>query len=114
MAFQAKRKFKRCVQREAVRVIGPSGIEYATYEDISVGGVKLYMDYEKAPNVNLNLEFTVRGEQGENLGNIRTSGRVVRSIKSGDGFEVGVQFINLDDRLRVSLERLIDAEEGPF
>jgi c-di-GMP-binding flagellar brake protein YcgR len=114
MAFQAKRKFKRSVQREGIRVTSPAGIEYATYEDISAGGVRLIMDYEKAPHAALEMEFTLRGENGESLGNIRTFGRVVRSIKLQNGYEVGVAFTNLDDRIRSMIERLIDAEEGPF
>lgn len=114
MAFQAKRKFKRCVQKDGVRVVGPAGVEYAIYDDISAGGVRLIMEYEKAPHTPLEMQFSLRNEMGENLGDIRTRGRVVRSIKSDRGYEVGVEFINLDDRIRSMLERLIDADEGPF
>lgn len=114
MAFQAKRKFKRSIQRDGVRVTSPAGIEYATYEDISAGGVKLFMEYEKRPHAQLEMQFTVRNESGENLGDIHTFGRVVRSIKTQDGYEIGVAFTNLDDRIRAMFEKLIDGEEGPF
>jgi hypothetical protein len=105
MAFQAKRKFKRSVQREAVRLLTPSGLEYATFEDLSAGGLKLWMDHEMEPGTMIDLDFC----------SIRTMGRVVRSIKKNDGcFEVGVQFIDLQSSTRALIEKLVDSEEGPF
>ncbi|MDB5036867.1 MAG: hypothetical protein JWQ35_395 [Bacteriovoracaceae bacterium] len=113
MAFQAKRKFQRSVQREAVKILSPAGIEYATYEDLSAGGLKLWLDHDMEPQTTLSLEFSLR-EPGQTPQNIKVVGRAVRCIKTKAGFEVGVQFLNLQEPTREAIQKLFDGNDGPF
>lgn len=45
---------------------------------------------------------------------IKVLGKVVRCVSSKDGFEVGVQFMNLQTPTRMAIEKLFDETEGPF
>jgi hypothetical protein len=113
MAFRAKRKYQRSVQREAVKIMSQAGLEYATYEDLSAGGLKLWMDHDVEPQTTLAIEFTLRDLEGGPV-KIRVRGKVVRSLKSGAGFEVGVQFLDLNQPTQVAIEKLFEISEGPF
>lgn len=114
MAFQAKRKFKRSVTREGVRLMTPSGLEYSTFEDLSAGGLKLWLDHEIDSGVMIELEFSLSAASAAPKNSLRVMGRVVRSVKKENGFEVGVQFIDLQSSTRAFLEKLVDSSEGPF
>ncbi len=113
MAFQAKRKFQRSVQREAVRITSKAGVEYATYEDLSGGGLKLWLDHPLEKDSSLSLEFTLR-PQSDRTQEVVVMARVVRCVKINDGYEVGVQFVNLADSTRHIIQRLFASEDGPF
>jgi hypothetical protein len=101
------------VQRDAVKILSPAGVEYATYEDLSVGGLKLWLDHEMLPPTTIRLEFSLRPAlQGSTP--IKVLGRVVRCLPSKLGFEIGVQFIGLDPTTQSAMEKLFDLSEGPF
>jgi hypothetical protein len=113
MAYRAKRKFVRSIQRDAVKILSPQGVEYATYEDLSAGGLKLWLDHDMAPTSTFLLEFSFRSPQGASQ-KISVMARAVRCTSSKDGFEIGVQFLNLSVATRTAIEKLFDVGEGPF
>lgn len=113
MAFQAKRRFQRSVQREAVKILSKAGIEYATYEDLSAGGLRLWLDHEVDLGTLYELEFKLR-VWGQSPLEILVQGRVVRCVKIQDGFDVGVEFLNLPQATIAAIQKHFSAEEGPF
>ena len=110
MAFEAKRKFKRSVQREAVRILTASGLEYATFEDLSAGGLKLWLDHEVPSGLMMELEFSLRASSGDLISNLKVLGRVVRCIKQSSGFEVGIHFVDLPQAARRSLSMALSGD----
>lgn len=114
MAYRAKRKFQRSVQRDAVKILSPAGVEYSTFDDLSLGGLKLWLDREMLPPTVISLEFTLRSSLRSAVIPIKVMGRVVRCIPSKRGFEIGVAFMGLDVSTHMAMEKLFDAEEGPF
>ena len=113
MAFMAKRQHPRSTLREGVRIRSDRGVEYATIEDLSAGGLKIYLDHDVAVGSLLELSFSIR-VAGSSVEEICVLGRVVRSIKHNMGFFVGVQFMDLSERYRQSLQAMVDSGEGPF
>lgn len=103
----------RSIQRDAVKILSPVGLEYATYEDLSAGGLKLWMDHALEPNARLSLEFSVRNLDNTPL-KIKVVGRVVRCVRSGDGYTVGIQFLDLSRTTREAIEKLFQPIDGPF
>lgn len=110
MAFLAKRKFPREVRRDGVKIVSDRGIEYGTYEDISAGGLKLTLDRPAEIGEKLDIEF--RPQSGES--EIQMPVQVVRSIKVGKLYEVGVLYLRSYPRLIRSLESSVDPKQGPF
>ena len=113
MAFAAKRRFARSIQRDAVKIKSSSGIEYATYEDVSAGGLKLWLDHDVNIGNIFALEFTLRSVGGRNA-EISVLGQVVRCITRPSGHEVGIQFLDLQDSVRKEILQHTKTEDGPF
>jgi len=114
-AFRAKRQYKRSIMKEGVRITSPDGLEYSTSEDLSAGGVKIYLDRDPQIGSILELQFTLRSPEGKLLTEIKTLGKVVRSVKSNSGYQVGLQFLNLQDRAQVAINEMISSDkDGPF
>lgn len=115
MAYQAKRQFPREKQCEGVRLLTDAGVEFATIEDLSLGGVRLYTDRNFTLGSLIELEFSLRSaETGKILGEIKTLGRVTRSRSKGNGYDTGVQFIRVSEVVRRTIELAIDCQEGEF
>lgn len=113
MAFMAKRQYPRSSLREGVRIRSDRGVEYATIEDLSAGGLKIYLDHDLAVGSLLELSFSVR-VSGAKVEEISVMGRVVRSIKHDMAFFIGVQFMDLNEKYRQSLHAMVDSGDGPF
>jgi hypothetical protein len=106
MAFLAKRRFPRETRREGVKIVSAQGVEYGTFEDISAGGLKLTLD--RSADVGEILELEFRPRSGEK--DIHAPVRVVRSMKKGRDFEIGVVFLGSFPQLA----SLVDPKQGPF
>lgn len=113
MAYRAKRKFQRSIQREAVKILSPAGLEYGTFEDLSVGGLKLWLDHELSISTTLSLEFSVYSPL-RGLTPLRVTGRVVRCVLAKSGYEIGVEFLDASKSTHTAIEKLFDVSEGPF
>jgi len=113
MAFMAKRQYPRSSLREGVRIRSHRGVEYATIEDLSAGGLKIYLDHDVATGTLLELSFSIR-LGGSKAQEISVMGRVVRSIRHDMAYFVGIQFMDLSDQSRQSLQAMVDSGEGPF
>ena len=50
----------------------------------------------------------------QSLTKIKVLARVVRSKAVKEGFDIGVEFLNLDAAKRLQMEKLFDVGEGPF
>lgn len=114
MAFKAKRKFPRSTRREGVKVRTAVGLEYGTFDDLSIGGIKLFLDHSKQEDELMQVEFNLPGSPKIE---IRATGRVVRSVKSSTGYEIGVEFLHIHPALRGELQEFcdkIDTVDGPF
>jgi len=117
MGYQAKRKYKRAVYTDGVKLETGNGVEFATYEDVSFGGLRLYLDHDVKAGAIMQASFTVRhGGIDKIRSEIRVLGKVVRCIKSISGYTVGLQFLNLTKETRENLASLVevDIEAGPF
>ncbi len=114
MAFKAKRQFQRSSLREGAKIRTANGIEYSTLEDLSAGGLRLYLDHDVALGSLLELSFTVRSLSTGRSEEVKTMARVVRSVKEKDSYFVGVQFLDLKEEWRRSLQAMVDSKEGPF
>jgi hypothetical protein len=120
MAYSAKRRFQRSPQREAVKIRTPHGVEYAVFDDLSAGGMKIWIDNPKDIGSLMQLEFSIRNPEGRII-HIRNSAIVARCVKakieSSDGFEIGVQFresLSAELFSRASKTDAVDSETGPF
>lgn len=116
-AFLAKRQFKRSNHREGVKIVSPQGVEYSTLEDLSAGGVKIHLDRDVPEGQLMELEFSIRSSNGLKVSDVKTLGKVVRSVRSsrGAGYHVGLQFLDLQDNIRHLINTLfIDDKDGPF
>jgi len=114
-AYHAKRSSPRAAFKEGLKLKGPQGLEYSTVEDLSTGGLKIWLDHEMTLGSLVEVEFNLRSKQnGQILGAIQAITRVVRSVKSGDGFQVGLQFVELQHKMRELIDSFSDAEDGPF
>jgi len=114
MAFQAKRKYTRKTGREAVKILSQRGVEYATFEDISAGGLKLWMDRSIEAGEVMQVEFLLPYVgHGRHLG-LEVDAQVVRCIKRDKAFEVGVKFLRLSDSEWQQLETAVDCTKGSF
>lgn len=120
MAYSAKRRFQRSPQREAVKIRTPHGVEYAVFDDLSAGGMKIWLDHSMEEGSLIQLEFSIRNAQGQII-HVRNSAIVARCIKvraeTGDGFQVGVQFrqsLSSEYFSDASKSAGIDSESGPF
>lgn len=115
MAFQAKRRNRRSLVKEGVRLQSPAGVEYGTTEDLSAGGLKVVLDREVPPGTLFDAEFSLRDERGRFLEEVKTLVRSVRSVKTQSGhYSVGLQFMDLQDKSRQLIQTLIDDQGGPF
>lgn len=114
-AFRAKRQFKRSVMREGVRILTSSGPEYSTSEDLSAGGLKIHLDREAPQGALMEVEFTLRSPEGKLLTEVKTPAKVVRSVKTAKGYQIGLQFTNLNDRIQMAINAMISNDkDGPF
>jgi|GEM_PF-4653887 len=114
MAFQAKRQYVRRSSREAVRILSRVGVEYATFEDISAGGLKLWMKRNTIPGEVLKLEFLLPYSGAGRYQDMKIDVIVVRSEKKEERYEVGVKFIELPQGKRLLLETVVDCTSGSF
>lgn len=116
MAFQAKRKFPRVSGREAVRIRSSSGVEYATFEDISSGGLRLWLEHPIKVGDLLELEFDLPSDwvDAKQTRSMRRPARVVRAVQKGDSYEIGVQFLDAMPEISRHLGSAIDDQAGPF
>lgn len=112
MAFEAKRQHKRTQTRDGVRLMTRSGVEYATYEDMSVGGLRLHAERTMLLGDVIHVDFAVQTPQGRKT--LKVLGRVTRSQKSSAGFDIGIEFVDLPNQFRILLEAAVDSEAGPF
>lgn len=113
MAFLAKRQYPRSALREGIRIRSSRGVEYSTLEDLSAGGLKLFLDHDLDLGSVLELSFSIR-IAGSKPSEFSAMGRVVRSVKQGTDYFIGVQFLDLDEKARQSLQAMVDSGEGPF
>lgn len=114
MAFEAKRQFSRKTSREAVKILSSRGVEYATFEDISAGGLKLWMERPAESGEALQLEFYLPyAGKGRHL-DLVVDARVVRSIKRDSHYEVGVKFTELKPDDVERLKTVVDVQQGRF
>jgi len=92
MAFLAKRIHPRKLLRDGVKIYAPRGVEYATFEDISGGGIRLFMS--RAPEMGeiIDMELRFPGMRQDT----RISAQVVRVNPSERSFEVGLEFLKID------------------
>lgn len=109
MAYQAKRQFFRRRLREGVQIKGTHGLEYATYEDICPGGLKVYLEHPLELKNLLKLSFSIPRDR-RNL-EVQCCGRVVWCVERSDEpgcFEVGLEFVGLSDTARQHIQELVD------
>jgi len=92
MGFSSKRIHPRKLLRDGVKIYASEGVEYATFEDISGGGVRLFMN--RAPLIGevIDMELRFPGLRQDT----RISAKVVRVNESGSSFEVGLEFLRVD------------------
>lgn len=109
MAFLLKRKYPRHGFRDGIKILGPVGSEYATYEDVSIGGIRLLMDREPIQGERLDMELRLPGMQRA----VQLSARVIRVQPWGRSFEVGAAFSKDSSDLSSFLKSEIDLESGP-
>lgn len=111
MAFKAKRQHPRASLREGIKVRTAIGIEYGTFDDLSIGGLKLFLDHAKREGEVVDLEFRVASGMA---GQIKVLGRVVRCLEHSSGYEVGIEFVNIAASMRDRITKLFDTGEGPY
>jgi c-di-GMP-binding flagellar brake protein YcgR len=114
MAYRAKRGFKRRSLTEGVRVVTAYGVEYATAVDVSGGGLRMILDRAVPLHSVLQIEFTLRGNEQEYLGEVSTLARVVRCVKLNGHHELGLQFVDLKPSFQESLQSKVDDQDAPF
>lgn len=116
MAFQAKRKFPRKYGREAVRLWTKSGVVYSNFEDISLGGLRLWLEHSLKPGEILEVEFDLPTDwvEASRHRSLRRPARVVRCAARGDFYEVGVQFLDAPPDWMRQISKPIDDQAGPF
>lgn len=114
MAFQAKRHFTRRVGREAVKLLSSRGVEYAVFEDISAGGLRLRMERKVAEGSRFHAEFLLpykgQGRYEQMIAEIE----VLRCSPVGDHYELGARFCYIDAPSQKALENTIDCTPGSF
>ncbi|MGA0163455.1 MAG: PilZ domain-containing protein [Bdellovibrionota bacterium] len=116
MAYQAKRKFPRKLTRDGVRVRTSAGIEYGTFEDLSLGGLRLLMEREMPAGEMIDLEFSFLSPsvESEVRLQVKAMGRVMRSSPRSDLFEIGVAFLSVPKELARHWTTSVDDPIGPF
>ena len=92
MGFLAKRIHPRKLLRDGVKIYAPQGVEYATFEDISGGGIRLFMNRSPELGEIFDMELRFPGLRQDT----RISAKVVRVNESGRSFEVGLEFLKID------------------
>lgn len=116
MAFLAKRRFPRILNRDGVKLYAEHGIEYATFEDVSAVGIRLFLDREPRMGEHFRVEFRLPRPQalsGAASSHFSLKARVVRVIPSGKGYEVGLEFLEGRDRIAAELHQGLDTAVGP-
>ena len=114
MAFKAKRQYPRYVLREGVKLETGIGIEFSTFDDVSCGGIKLYLDHEVKIGALIEANFTIPRGPNNIRSEIKSLSRVVRCIKQNKGYTVGLQFLNMSKDMKSNLSTLVDITDGPF
>jgi len=114
MAFQAKREYLRRSSREAVKILSERGVEYATFEDISAGGLRLWMDREVAFGERLRLEFLLPYSGSGRYEGMEVEAQVVRCESKEAHFDVGVRFVGLSASDWDRLKTTVDCTKGNF
>ncbi len=112
MAFLAKRKHPRRTTRDGVKILGSQGPEFASFEDLSAGGIRLFMDRNPEIGEQFDVELRLAGMPKS----ILLKAKVIWSKTQGRQYEVGSEFIEKNDKLESLLIPKTDAGslEGPF
>jgi hypothetical protein len=102
--------------RDGVRVRTTSGLEYGTFEDLSLGGVRLVMERELPAGEIVDLEFSIRGSgiEAELRLSVKALGRVIHSFARNDSFESGIAFLSIPKELARHWTTSVDDPIGPF
>lgn len=114
MAYQAKRQFNRKTSREAVKLLSSRGVEYAVFEDISAGGLRILMEHKVELGTKFRAEFLLPYTGTGRYQGMEVEVEAVRCEPHKDGYDVGVKFSNLDSARRSQMETSIDCTPGEF
>lgn len=120
MAYSAKRRFQRSAQTDGVKIRTPHGVEYAIFDDLSAGGMRLWTDHSMELGTLMQIEFSLKNKEGA-LVNLKNSAIVARCVKAkvggSDGYYIGIQFresLSPEWFVDASNSEDIDVSSGPF
>lgn len=93
------------IKLEETAEVQRGGIQVAATRDVSAGGVAIVMRQMVPVGSQISTEIHVPALQRS----IRAKGRVVRCLPMhGGGFDVGIQFLEIDPKDRVDLKEAIE------
>jgi c-di-GMP-binding flagellar brake protein YcgR len=115
MAYKAKRQFKRAELVDGVKLQTGVGVEFVTFDNVSAGGLRIHSEYEMKTGAYLEASFTVRSGCDSIHQEVSTLCRVVRcKMRPTTGYDIGLQFLNLNNEAHKQLQSFCGTEQGPF